>query len=165
MNFSAATHCSSKRSVYRHIICIMKSKMKLISCKTTLYILSFANDYKLYKQYYLLQPVPVTSWSKVHMSRTIQTVIVAESCLRHGCISAFFCVVLSCVGLGLAMGWSPVQGVLPKWLNGFIVSEVNSQPEQTRELNPWNKQLLVALGIILYLTTNKYYHTQSLFWK
>jgi hypothetical protein len=24
----------------------------------------------------------------------------------------FFCVVLSCVGTGLASGWSPVQGVL-----------------------------------------------------
>jgi hypothetical protein len=30
-----------------------------------------------------------------------------DVCLR------FFCVVLSCVGRGLASGWSPVQGVLP----------------------------------------------------
>jgi hypothetical protein len=28
-------------------------------------------------------------------------------------VSAFFCVVLSCVGRRLASGWSPVQGVLP----------------------------------------------------
>jgi hypothetical protein len=27
-----------------------------------------------------------------------------ESCLRHGCLSASFCVVLSCVGRGLATG-------------------------------------------------------------
>jgi hypothetical protein len=27
-------------------------------------------------------------------------------------VSAFFCVVLSCVGRGLASGWSPLQGVL-----------------------------------------------------
>jgi hypothetical protein len=32
---------------------------------------------------------------------------------RHGCVSAFFCVVLSRVGRGLASGWSLVQGVLP----------------------------------------------------
>jgi hypothetical protein len=28
-------------------------------------------------------------------------------------LSVFLCVVLSCVGRGLASGWSPVQGVLP----------------------------------------------------
>jgi hypothetical protein len=33
--------------------------------------------------------------------------------LGHGCASACFCVVLSCVGTGLASGCSPVQGVLP----------------------------------------------------
>jgi hypothetical protein len=36
-----------------------------------------------------------------------------ESRSRHGCSSASFCVVLSCVGRGLATGWSLVQGVLP----------------------------------------------------
>jgi hypothetical protein len=35
-----------------------------------------------------------------------------ESRLRHGCLSASFCVVLSCVGRGLATGWSLVRGVL-----------------------------------------------------
>jgi hypothetical protein len=35
--------------------------------------------------------------------------------------SRFFCVVLSCVGRGLASGWSPIQGVLP---NVQIDSEV-----------------------------------------
>jgi hypothetical protein len=35
-----------------------------------------------------------------------------ESRSRHGYLSASFCVVLSCVGRGLAMGWSLVQGVL-----------------------------------------------------
>jgi hypothetical protein len=40
-----------------------------------------------------------------------------ESCFGHGCVSAYFCVVLSCVGRGLASGWSPVQGVLPKCLH------------------------------------------------
>jgi hypothetical protein len=36
-----------------------------------------------------------------------------ESRSRHGCLSASFCVVLPCVGRGLATGWSLVQGVLP----------------------------------------------------
>jgi hypothetical protein len=36
-----------------------------------------------------------------------------ESRSRHGCVSVFFCVVLSCVGSGLEMGTSPVEGVLP----------------------------------------------------
>jgi hypothetical protein len=36
-----------------------------------------------------------------------------ESRLRNGCLSSSFYVVLSCVGRGLAMSWSLVQGVLP----------------------------------------------------
>jgi hypothetical protein len=36
-----------------------------------------------------------------------------ESHPRYGCLSAFILFVLSCVGGGLATGWSPVQGVLP----------------------------------------------------
>jgi hypothetical protein len=36
-----------------------------------------------------------------------------ESRSRHGCLTASFCVVLSCVGRGLATGWLLVQGVLP----------------------------------------------------
>jgi hypothetical protein len=32
---------------------------------------------------------------------------------RHGCLSAFILFVLSCVGSGLATGWSPGQGILP----------------------------------------------------
>jgi hypothetical protein len=41
-------------------------------------------------------------------------------------MSTCFCVVVSCVGTSLDMDRSPVQGALPKCLNGFIVSEVNS---------------------------------------
>jgi len=32
---------------------------------------------------------------------------------RHGRVPTSFCVVLSCVGTGLATGLSPVQGILP----------------------------------------------------
>jgi hypothetical protein len=38
----------------------------------------------------------------------------------------------SCVGTDFVIGRSPVQGVLPKCLKGFIVSE----PEQARGSNP-----------------------------
>jgi hypothetical protein len=34
----------------------------------------------------------------------------------RGCTSVFFCVVLSCANINLAMGRSPVQGVLSKCL-------------------------------------------------
>jgi hypothetical protein len=37
---------------------------------------------------------------------------VFESRSRHGCLSASFCVMLFCVGRGLATGRSSVQGVL-----------------------------------------------------
>jgi len=51
------------------------------------------------------------------------------------CLSAFFCVVLSCLGRGLALGRSIVQVVLPKCMQGFVVSEVNSEWEETRGTN------------------------------
>jgi hypothetical protein len=44
-------------------------------------------------------------------------------------MSAFFCVLFSCIGRGLA-----------KCLNEFIFSEVNSESEQARELNSQNVQ-------------------------
>jgi hypothetical protein len=58
-----------------------------------------------------------------------------ESRSRHWYTSAFFCVVLSCVGRGLAMHRSPIQGDLEKCLNGFIFSEVSSELEQARGPN------------------------------
>jgi hypothetical protein len=51
-------------------------------------------------------------------------------------MSAFFCVVLSCVGSGLATGRSPVQGVPPdvqKYICNFRKS--NSESEQARGRN------------------------------
>jgi len=52
-----------------------------------------------------------------------------ESHLWQNVISALFCVVLSCVGTGLVVGRSPIQGVPTKCLNEFIVSEVNPESE------------------------------------
>jgi hypothetical protein len=51
----------------------------------------------------------------------------------HPRMIAFYCVVLSCVGRGLAMGRSVCPEVLPKCLNGFTVSEVNSETDQGEE--------------------------------
>jgi hypothetical protein len=48
----------------------------------------------------------------------------------------FSCVVLSCVSRSFAMGRSPAQGILPKYINGFKASEVNSEMEQVRGPNP-----------------------------
>jgi len=48
---------------------------------------------------------------------------------RHGYMSAFMCVVLSCIGNGLAIGRSPIQGVIPRCLDKFVVPEINSESE------------------------------------
>jgi hypothetical protein len=51
-------------------------------------------------------------------------------------MSAYFCVVPSYTGRGLAMGRSPIQGVVLKCQNGFLGSEVKSELEQARGSNP-----------------------------
>jgi hypothetical protein len=51
-------------------------------------------------------------------------------------MSAFFCVVPSCVGRGHAMGRSPFEGVLPKCLKGFVISKVNSELGQASGSSP-----------------------------
>jgi hypothetical protein len=52
---------------------------------------------------------PVAAWTL--SARTLDHGF--ESRSRYGCLSSFVCVVLSCVGRGLATGWSLVKGVLP----------------------------------------------------
>jgi len=59
-----------------------------------------------------------------------------ESRSRHGCMLAIFSALVSYEGRGLEMGRSPVQGIFPKCLRGFILSEVNSEPVQARGPNP-----------------------------
>jgi hypothetical protein len=46
------------------------------------------------------------------------------------------CCALLCRYRGLATGRSPVQGVLPKYLKEFLVSELNCELEQVRGSNP-----------------------------
>jgi hypothetical protein len=75
----------------------------------------------------MFMPIPVTARSKA-------SVVFDRS--THGCMSMFCCVDLSCLGRGLAMARSLVQGILQKCLKRFIVSEVNSESEQIRGPKP-----------------------------
>jgi hypothetical protein len=73
------------------------------------------------------------------LSLTARTLVLRIRITLEACISAFFCVVLSCVGRGLASGWSTVQGVLPN-IHRFIKSEkLNSGSEKTMGSNPWRR--------------------------
>jgi hypothetical protein len=51
-------------------------------------------------------------------------------------MSAFFFSFAVLRRLGLSMGRSPFQGVLPKCLEGFIVSEVTSDLDEAKGPNP-----------------------------
>jgi hypothetical protein len=51
-------------------------------------------------------------------------------------MNTFLCVVLSCECRGLAKGQFEVQGVLPKYLKGLIVIEIDSDSEQAKWPNP-----------------------------
>jgi hypothetical protein len=53
----------------------------------------------------------------------------SETHSRHGYVSSFFCVVLSCVGRGLVSGRSPVQGVLPTVQEIHKFQKINSELE------------------------------------
>jgi len=53
----------------------------------------------------------------------------------YGCMHAFSCFGLSCVGRGLVVDRFHEQGFLPDCLKGFMVSEVNSESEQARGQN------------------------------
>jgi hypothetical protein len=82
-------------------------------------------------------PLPQTGPSGrtvVILSRTAPTL---ESWVRvPEFLSVFFCAVLSRVGRGLAKDRSTVKGNLPKCLEGFLFSEVISEPEQARGIDP-----------------------------
>jgi hypothetical protein len=73
-----------------------------------------------------------------------------KSCLRHGHLS-FFCVVLSCVGRGLALSWYYIQEPY-KLFKLFIISENNSELEQVTRSNLYSwgreeKELVLATSI------------------
>jgi hypothetical protein len=57
----------------------------------------------------------------------------------------FFCVVLSCVGRGLASGWSPVQGVLPTVQIDSEVQKLKFWTGTGRWPIPWRKTMMINL--------------------
>jgi hypothetical protein len=83
------------------------------------------------------RPAPVAAWSKVGMVLDRSNIGIMGLILASGTVhmSAIFCVVLSWVHRSLAMGRSPVQGILPKYLKGFTVSKVHSESEQAEVLS------------------------------
>jgi hypothetical protein len=92
-----------------------------------------------YSSFTNILQVPVVARSKARtiFNRSNTGIVDFESRSRHGCVSAFFCVVLSCVGSGLETGWSPVQEVLrnvQKYIHNFQKS--NSESEDARGPNP-----------------------------
>jgi hypothetical protein len=58
-----------------------------------------------------------------------------ESRSSHGCMSASFRVLLSHISRGLAMDRSPIQGVLPKCLEGFWGVKLTTHSH----LVPWSR--------------------------
>jgi hypothetical protein len=82
-------------------------------------------------KYILKWPITVVARSKARnvVTRLNTGIVGSNPTSRHGRMSAF---VLSCVGGGLATGWSPVQGVLPTSVR-FILSD--SELEHARGPN------------------------------
>jgi len=82
------------------------------------YRLNTAMSHKLFSVY--IEKCGRSQWLRVlrHLlSSTAKTLgsLGFESRSRHGCVSSFFCVMLSYVGRGLTTDRSPVQGVLPNF--------------------------------------------------
>jgi len=50
--------------------------------------------------------------SHLHLDLPMAEHVMSSVAQKLGCVSALFCFVSSCVGSGLATGWSPIQGVL-----------------------------------------------------
>jgi hypothetical protein len=69
-----------------------------------------------------------------------------ESRLRHRCLSLYFYVVLSCVGKGLATGWSLVQGVLP------YVETREPKNEEAKVQNYYRSQIMKKKDICIVNT-------------
>jgi len=90
----------------------LKGKVQILN--TTAYVCNraYPSSHTVYRR--------VCLWSLEQWGRGF------ESRLRHGYMSAFLCVVMSCLGRGNI----PVQRVLPKCLKGYKIAEVSSELEQ-----------------------------------
>jgi hypothetical protein len=82
-----------------------------------------------------------------------------ESHWRHECLPAFIVFVLSCVSRGLAMGWSPVEGVL-QTLYKIHTVRINSELEQARGPNSSKKKKKREKYSLIFFFINITY-----FWK
>jgi hypothetical protein len=76
--------------------------------------------------YHKLLPVPVGVRSKQRMvlDRLKSGVVDSNTARVMFCVSVSLYFFMSYVGRGVALGRSPIQGILPKFLKEFIVSEV-----------------------------------------
>jgi hypothetical protein len=99
---------------------------------------------------FYLKPVPLAVRSKARSHQPLEHWDSGfESRSRHGCVSAFFCVVPFCVCSGLATGWSPVQGTLPnvqKYIHKFQSQIlIRNRPEgQTRIYLPFTSPSILS---------------------
>jgi hypothetical protein len=84
-----------------------------------------------------------------------------ESCSGHGCVSAFLCAVLSCVGRGLESGRSPVQGVLP---NVYRFTSKNPSTPQGKRGRLRKRESITKLCPLLVLFLNFEYILLHLCW-
>lgn len=63
-----------------------------------------------------------------------------ESYSSHGYLSAFSSVELSCLGTGCATCQFPIKRVVPRFLKGFMFSEINSESKDASGTSPCDVQ-------------------------
>jgi hypothetical protein len=68
-------------------------------------------------------------------------------------VSTFFCLLLSCVGRGLASGRSPVQGVplTVQYIHKF--QKINSEQKEAKRSNPCKTTTTVMMMMMMMTTT------------
>jgi hypothetical protein len=102
-------------------------------------------------------PVPMVSRSKPRMVLDRSNTEIMGSNPARGMNASPRLSVLSCLGTGVAMDRCPVQGVLPKYLKKYSVSEVHSESEQDRgpKHETYNK-------VIIHTHTHTHTNTQCI---
>jgi hypothetical protein len=111
------------------ILYIMLSKSVVCICKVTFWFISY--------NYIVWVAARSRAWNIFGL---LNTGIVDSNPIRGAdvCVSPVF--VLSCVGSGLATGWSPSQGVLPTVYKIQISELINSEWAQAKGPNLWRQK-------------------------